>query len=242
MRILFVHIPKTGGMSLYSALEGWATPARSMRFGLSGPAELERYRTVPDARLRELRLLAGHLAYVDFMRRDLTGWHPITVLRNPVERMLSDYTFVRETRGHPWHEEVRSMELDFFIDWFASRTHSADQQCRLISGAPDADAAFEALRSRFLLAATVERLPVFATVLAGHLGTTLQLLHEHASVERIDAATLDEQTVERIRDFNRQDDSLYRRVLAAGFVGYGSPGDGRVARSAPYGQPSPPSR
>jgi hypothetical protein len=220
-KILFVHIPRTAGISLNRALERWASPHRSLRYAYGGEADWIRYRALPDDQMGRLKLLSGHLGFEGFKQKSLEGWDPITVLREPVQRTLSRYTFVRGSPGHPWYQRVANMDLDTFLDWVAENPYSFDSQCQSISGGRDASVAFETLRSAFFLACTVEHLPRFLEVLSERLGTTLSLDHTNESADRIDPSLVADSTLAKVRAMNLQDDILYRRVLAAGLVGYG---------------------
>ena len=218
-RILFVHIPKTAGMSLYHALEGWASPRRSMRFGQGGPMDLGAYLALPEDRLRELRVLSGHLPLRDFRQRDLTGWSMVTLLRDPVARTLSTYSFIRGNPNHPWHAEIAPMPLADFVDWFEARPANHDQQCGFISRERTAESAFRVLSDEFLLCAAIEHLGEFAAALSHVLGTTIGIAVRNRSRHVIDRSTVGSATLERIRDMQREDDALYQRVLRHGLVG-----------------------
>lgn len=224
-RILFVHIPKTAGMSLYHALRRWASPQRSLRFPNGGQADLDAWLALPQERIDDLRLISGHLPVHVFRRRDLTGWLPITLLRDPVARTLSTYSYMRDQRSHPWHRLVSAMSLEQFLDWFDERPANHDQQCGFVDRSRTAEAAFRVLSEEFHLAATVERLDDFDEALSELLGTPIRTPVRNRSRRSIDAATLSEGTLARIRDMQREDEALYKRLREAGLVGTFSGGD-----------------
>lgn len=221
-RLLFVHIPKTAGISLYAALEHWAGPGRSIRFP-NGGDDLAEYLALTDQQVDWLRLIAGHLSYTDLHKRPLDGWSAVTVLREPIARTISVYQFVRSQRDHPWHTMAIGMTLEAFLDFLAERPPNLDQQCRFVCGRTDADAAFTALQERFLLATTVEHLPAFSTHLSGLLGANLRVGHKNRSTSRVQAADVSDAARDKLLALNRQDLELYRRVKAAGLVGTAAP-------------------
>jgi hypothetical protein len=221
-RILFVHIPKTAGMSLYHALERWAGPGRAIRFPNGGPDDLAAWLALPTGRLEELRVISGHLPLHDFERRRLDGWQPVTLLRDPVARWLSTYTYVRGQRSHPWHRLVSGMDLEAFVDWFAARPANTDQQCGFVSPERTARAAFEVLSERFLLAGSVERLDVFEDRLGAALGTAIRIPRRNRSRRPLDRSSVPAATLARIQELQAEDELLYRRVLEAGLVGSAS--------------------
>jgi hypothetical protein len=218
-RILFVHIPKTAGMSLYRALEGWATPERSIRFERGGAADEEQLRTLPPDELGRIRLMSGHLSMDHFRQRLGPGWTAITVLRDPVERALSLYSFVRGEPEHPWHARTRDRSVREFLAWYRDEPFSVNQQCLFICSRPDAEWAYRTLKGEFALACTLERLPELVDRLGDMLGQAIVLPHENASRERLDRSRVEEHVIADIETFDSADRVLYERVRRAGFVG-----------------------
>jgi hypothetical protein len=221
-RILFVHIPKTAGMSLYHALERWASPERAIRFPNGGPEDLAAWLGLPQGRVDELRVVSGHLPLHAFRRRDLSGWSAITLLRDPVARTLSTYSYIQGQRSHPWHEQVSAMDLEAFLDWFEARPANLDQQCGFIAPERTAEAALRVLRNELLLAGTVERLAVFDEALSGVLGASIRTPRHNRSRRPIDPDRLTASTIERIHALHPEDSLLHREVLRIGLVGTAS--------------------
>lgn len=106
--LVFLHIPKTGGISLR---ELFLRASGGPSFRIIHPIDdLERLRAKPEEFRAQVRLVEGHLYY---------GVHELlpnpclyaTMLRDPVERVLSYYSFVREYRGHHLYAQVAGMSL-----------------------------------------------------------------------------------------------------------------------------------
>ncbi len=220
-RLLFVHVPKTAGMSLYHALERWAGPDRAIRFPNGGPGDLAAWLELPRARLEQLRLVSGHLPLHDFRKRELSGWMPITLLRDPVARTLSTYSYIRGQRRHPWHGLVSSMDLEEFLDWFEGRPANLDQQCGFITPERTAEAAFRVLTEEFLLAGTAERLDLFEQALSMALAVRIRTPTHNRSRRRIDPASVPAATLARIRAMHPQDAIVHATVRERGLVGSG---------------------
>ena len=243
-RVLLVHIPKTAGISLVSALEAWAGHDRSLRFP-NGGVDFPAWRDLPAARLSQLRLISGHLAWPLFRRRDLGGWAPITLIREPLARTLSVYTFVRQTKAHPWYEQVSRMDLDTFLGWLAERPPNLDQQTRFLTDSGDPDAAFAVLGDELTLAASLEHLEEFAAELSSLIGHRIALRHQNRSRERIDPTRLPASTQAALRALNERDLQLYARVRDAGLLGtrrpcVAAPSGMDIARDRAAAVPSPP--
>lgn len=89
MNVIFLHIPKTAGQSVHAFLEGFF-PANEVC-----PAR-ENFQLLPlsIARLKQYRLFSGHL---DWSLLDAVNGprFVFTILREPAERILSFYFFLR---------------------------------------------------------------------------------------------------------------------------------------------------
>ena len=91
--LLFLHIPKTAGTSMLTALRNMFGDSRIVR--LTGAATLTS-QPVDDlvaTGMADIACVAGHLpAYL--LRHHLSRFRPFAILRNPVSRVLSLYRFL----------------------------------------------------------------------------------------------------------------------------------------------------
>lgn len=135
--LIFLHIPKTAGTTLRTIVNR-QYPSHTI---LCGPGfELrELLRTLPEHRKRAIRVLQGHMPF---------GLHEylaepaqyITMLRDPIDRVISTYYFImRRPRNRLYKEVVgNNMSLsDFVRSGVAPR--ASNQQTRAISGLRDSD-------------------------------------------------------------------------------------------------------
>lgn len=107
--LVFLHIPKTAGISLRDVI--LARMEGRPRFRILNPIDdARKLRALPAAQRAALGLVEGHLYY---------GIHEVlprpcvymTMLRDPVERVLSYYSFVREWEPHHLHRRVNDEGL-----------------------------------------------------------------------------------------------------------------------------------
>ena len=100
-KILFLHIPKTAGQSVHAALVD--------SFGKEAVSPTRVQEQLNGCSMRELRhykVFSGHLDWsmLDFLRPDV---YSFTVLRRPIDRILSFYFFLRD-QGQNLPPEKRS--------------------------------------------------------------------------------------------------------------------------------------
>lgn len=100
-RLLFIHVPKTGGVSLSNALVPWGDPTQPEFYPKrsSDPVVAVTYpRHITAATLRGL---LGAEAFASF-------WS-FAIVRHPLERLVSHFAYVRRLAAHPAHAALRSV-------------------------------------------------------------------------------------------------------------------------------------
>lgn len=181
--LIFLHIPKTGGSTLDAIIDA-NYPPESI-FSVQSPIRdsLTAFRALSRAEHERLRVIRGH--GVQGLHRELD--QPCayaTLLRNPVDRVLSQYYFIRESPKHPRHRELRDRGATLLAYLRAGLNPQADNgQVRAISGVGDGtadeipfgactramlDDATRRLETEFALIGVTERFDEFL-VLAGRL-------------------------------------------------------------------------
>ncbi|EKD96909.1 MAG: hypothetical protein ACD_23C01190G0004 [uncultured bacterium] len=112
--IVFIHIPKTGGMTLYSMIREIYRPSELHKIN---PAveSVEKYKHLPQTRKNSLKAIYGHM---DYGLRELLPADSayVTLMRHPVERVISHYYYVRRTGNDPLRELAMRSSL---YDWVA---------------------------------------------------------------------------------------------------------------------------
>lgn len=130
--IVFLHMPKTGGKTLAAVLR-YKYPGRVL-FCDSTYEPLAKIGEIPAERRRAARAITGHLHFG--VHRYIPGeCEYLTVLREPVARVLSTYYFIRGNPKHWYHEELArsNMGLEEFVR-VAGDPGVDNEQTRFLSG------------------------------------------------------------------------------------------------------------
>ncbi|HDN79553.1 MAG TPA: hypothetical protein ENG33_03685 [Chloroflexi bacterium] len=223
--VIFVHIPKTGGTTLYHIID--QNYQRGSIYTLWKDGSIEDFKGLSDARKGEIRMLRGHQGY------GLHRFLPqpsvyITVLREPIERVISYYhfIFIRRTPHHYCHNLVVSndMSLKEFIESEADAMVD-NAQTRLLSGMMETghefgfgkcprealEAAKRNLRENFVVVGLTEEFDKTLILLKRALGwRKLFYARQNISFNRPRKEDLPQETLEAIIQANELDIELYR--------------------------------
>ena len=114
---LFVHVPKTAGSSFNAELTPLLKPNHHIHidYGLTGERPYSVLydeavaRFIGDAQARPLRYATGHVtgAHVEQIHAAVPRARPVTLMRQPVARFISDYRYQRSAM-HPGNERFRA--------------------------------------------------------------------------------------------------------------------------------------
>ena len=139
--VIFIHIPKAAGSTLNQVLNRQykAQHILCIKEGMSKQDSIDSFKQLPKKKKAHLRCIRGHMPF------GLHQWLPqpatyLTILRNPVERLISYYYFVLETPIHHFHSEVvqNDLTLEDFVTKIAN-INETNLQTRWISGCVDFD-------------------------------------------------------------------------------------------------------
>jgi Sulfotransferase family len=216
---LFVHIPKTAGSSFRLSLIKELTPeynisidkdrglkTRDEAFGTAVDHFLER------AKAETFRFASGHLKMpeVVHIRRSLSREvNLITMLRDPVERVISEFRY-QSTPAHPqWREFTRSFPR--FED-FIEHPRARNKMIRHLSlRGESTDAVIDRVDAEFALVGIVESYARSLQLCSAIVGRTLP----HDVKERVTAPTsqnsidLSNTVRARVRELNAADHRLW---------------------------------
>lgn len=230
-RLVIVHIPKTAGTTLDRILDALALRSGVGRFRALGTVygqfmgkgkseAVEHLRNADRESLEQAEIFSGHVPAL--------LWEPtinaqraayVTILRDPVDRMMSHYLFGVGRRGWSPNTTIESL---------VRSGHLLDNlQVRMLAGYADErapcneamlEAAFANLESRFALIGTSDRFDAFlATLLALYAWPDIIYARYHVGATRVDDARDAALRAEAFA-FNTFDAQLLARVRERGSV------------------------
>lgn len=223
-KLLFVHIPKTAGTSFLSILN--KTFSHERVFHVAGGSERlasSYYRqtgnilsTLEDVIIDNCDLIYGHMPFLNNSR--FSKFSPITFLRDPVRRVVSDFRYTVSTPKNPLFHIVRNMSLSDYVSR-NSDLHLDNLQVRLISGKTsgdigimDVEKAFENLKSRFSFFGFTERFAHSLVMFRDLMGME-KILIPRLNVTKGDKPDFGSGEIEAVKSYNRWDIELYKLAL-----------------------------
>ncbi len=212
--LIFLHIPKTAGTTLNRIIEWQYSPFAIFTMDpYRIRATAERFKRLPEARRRRLRVVRGHLFYGihEFLPQGATY---ITMLREPVARVLSAYYFVLRRPLNPLHRKLKRERLGV-EDCLRLFPHRQNLQCRFIAGVQDTaigderllEIAKENLTKSFSVVGICERFEDSLILISKTFGWEVPF-YENRKVAK-SRPMVEPKLVNLIREHNRLDVELY---------------------------------
>lgn len=109
--VIFLHIPKTAGTTLdqilfrnYQAHQVYSTGALAQQ-------GVRNFQNMAEEERRKYRLVKGHMTF-GIHQYITCSWAYFTFFRNPIERTISYYYFIRRTPKHPIYDAIHEENID----------------------------------------------------------------------------------------------------------------------------------
>lgn len=213
--VIFLHIPKTAGTTFRGILERAYRPAQMREIYGDIPEAITSFQSLPKAERKQIRCLLGHFEFG--LHTDLPQPASyVTFLRDPIDRIISHYYYVRRSPGHYLHDTVVSEEVAL-KDYVHLADELSNGQTQMIAGGAQEDApetwlkaAKRNLREHFAVVGITERFDASLALMARRLewGAVYYRVR-NATRKRPRKADLDSQTLDVLKRHNRVDCELY---------------------------------
>ncbi|MDP2878526.1 MAG: sulfotransferase family 2 domain-containing protein [Sulfuricella sp.] len=216
--VVFIHIPKTGGMTLYSMIRDIYKPSELHKIN---PAmeSIEKYRHLSQDRKDKLKVIYGHM---DYRIHELLPPNSryVTLMRNPVERVISHYHYVRRTADDPLRELAMRSSLDDWVER-CNLLEMDNGQTRRLSGSMDSvmfgecsaemlERARHNVQQHFALVGITERFDETYGLMSKLFDWPIKLyLPRNVAQQRSSIKEIPVRTIRLIEKFNALDMELY---------------------------------
>jgi hypothetical protein len=173
MRLIFNHLPKCGGTSLidlFAKIFGERACYRAKIRGKQNKRSILRLDNLTDGDLKQIRFVSGHFQYGHHERIKKFGdpVYYITVVRDPLERIVSAYNYNYSSGPEVLMKRARSMSLD---DWILDTLKRPKSQVAsggslvTLTGTRDLSDAKNIVDNEYFLACTNDQLDSMQRIL-----------------------------------------------------------------------------
>jgi hypothetical protein len=211
--LVFLHIPKTAGQTLHFVALRKFEPHETIHLNSLGKPIDDEMEKIPRAAREQARLVWGNLPY---------GVHEhiprpceyVTILREPVSRVISVYKHILKTPSHELHRRITESRigLEEYVESGIDAGQTENSQTRQLSGRQFGSLERDVLdvaRShlqRFLVVGLTERLEETFVLLRRSLGGGLMPYMTRNVSPSLDVT---QRAVQLVRDRNELDIDLY---------------------------------
>lgn len=223
--LIFLHIPKTAGISMRQIIEAQYEPKTIWTVSGSGSGKnaMAILSKMSDDEKRKIRLIQGHNVLCLMNSYEPQHVTLFTMLRNPIERVISHFYYVKRTPEHEDYEIVTSQGMDlkgYFIHSISKEVNNG--QTRILAGrefwnyefgkCPSEllDKAKENLENLCAVVGLTERFDETVRLLHDTFGWTIPIYEKkNVSNNKPKRSELGSETLKLLEKYNRLDIELY---------------------------------
>jgi len=227
-KILFDHLPKCGGTSLNVYLEAHYPRRKTFSInGINPTASVEYFKNLPQRKRHGYDLVKGHFAH------ELINYaHPeclrVTVLREPVDRIISHYYYAKRTQSHYLYSKIHSskMSLEEYAtsdlsgelrNWYTTHFSGLTVDAAELNPEESITNAVDVLINRYDIIGFLDNFSSFTENLRNQAGLRYKYQNRKVNVTQARPALNDvpQSVITKIKKVNHLDIALYRKVKDA---------------------------
>jgi len=219
-KLLFIHIPKTGGSTLQSILD--RNYNRNEVFNVQNNRKALEFGNLSIEERQAKMVIKGHMAFGHhsfFPQENNVSY--ITMLREPIKRLISNYYFILKQKNHHTHQKL--VDNDYSLKNYVESgiiANTENAQVRLLSNNIDAahgscttvmlDEAKKNLEAHFSVIGINEYFDESILLMQEHYQwKSPYYLRANVTGHSVKPRDLDSETIETITAYNKLDIELY---------------------------------
>lgn len=216
--LIFVHIPKTAGGTLNSIIPRYY-PKERIYLHQAGDAAREEFNSLSSSNKNELRAIHGHL-YFGIHKELERPYFYVTFLRDPIDRLISAYYFIRERPHHPKYKDAMTLTLQEYYQQGLGGKEQENGQTRILSGQYDTegrctpsmlDIAKQNLQEHVNLVGLTERFDESLLMISAALNWQFPFYYQHnVATSRPEKSDIPAEMLTFLQQYNEYDMELYR--------------------------------
>lgn len=211
--IIFLHIPKTGGTTLNSIIDtnynDYCDNKGIFDYGWQIP--LPKYLSKVGDK-KKLELLRGHLFFGAHKHLPQKKYTYITILRNPIERVISEYYFIKRwSTDRPLLLSIKKKSLYEFVTNEDFNGLTFNRQTLMLAGNYNLKAAKSNLEKHFSVVGITERFNETLNIIEKKLGWEIDKYEKkNVTKNRPTVEEISNEILDTIRKKNQKDIELHK--------------------------------
>ncbi|MFA9556940.1 sulfotransferase family 2 domain-containing protein [Evansella sp. AB-rgal1] len=208
--LVHLHMPKTGGTSLKNIIKKNIDPHRNLDVYVEHEKRERIMRTIHS---NQFDCIQGHFPY-GIHKYIPCPFTYITMLRDPIDRIVSEYYFIKNNKKHELHHVVQHLSLEEY----QNQPQNRNLQTRLISGhmsdpltIADVNKAKENIEKHFSVVGITEMFDESLLLMEKKFGwKNVKNRKQNATKKRPALTSLSPKTLTLIKRNNNLDNILYQ--------------------------------
>ncbi|WP_404324288.1 sulfotransferase family protein [Cytobacillus firmus] len=208
--LIFMHIPKTAGMTLKRIIKRQYPDDRILKDITDG--KIQEFKEKMEE--QDFSFVFGHLSFGLHLHTTKPCTY-ITMLREPIDRVISMYYYVLGKENHPLHNIVKELSFEEFLDHPDLKNHTNNMQTKRVLGkntliTSDLEQAKLNLLNHFSVIGITEMFDDSIKLMKKKLNwNDISYVRKNQTKKRLSRDQIDQRLIEKITEYNKLDIQLY---------------------------------